>query len=276
MVNIRKSLEFLLNPRNLAVIALALLPSTGISAVKEKPQAELKAEVNVIHTKKGNDYLKQSERPLLRSEEKAALYTRANSEFEKAIALNPDDSKALLGMGKVQLKVGACYEAVSYLQKAIALSKNQESLEALTYAYTCVGDFKKAEQSVEEMFKKNENPARAYNFKGYVLYQKGDHKSAMDNLKKAVQIKPDFYEALNSIGVVYDELGNYDEAVSFTQRALYINPKYPNARYSLGLIYKKAGQLEKAQKELEKAVELSPDAENFINALGEVKYLQKK
>ena len=92
------------------------------------------------------------------------------------------------------------------------------------------GDRDRAERELRAALQGDPGLARAANFLGYVLAQKGDAAGAADAYNRAVEIDPTLYDAHASLGVIYAEhLNDPGRAAQHLERALSLAPDQPGA-----------------------------------------------
>lgn len=136
------------------------------------------------------------------------FYNVAIECFEKAIAIDPNDSRSHLKMGIVYSKKGKKKEAISYFKKTIAI---------------------------------NPELAKAHYHLGVIYAEEGKLKGAISELRKVVAINPDDREAHQKLGVAYDKKGMFNEAISEYKKTLSMNSNMPIINYNLGVVYYKKG-----------------------------------
>ena len=195
---------------------------------------ERKAEVKPIQKLRGalQRTLEQSERArifanigrlYLRSEN----YKKAVSQYEKALALDPQVAEAYNGIGIALVMLERYSDAIAAQNKALAIRP----------------DF-----------------AEAYAGLGLVYLMQKSHELALRHYQKAItlcQNKPKFEEEIHhKIGLILLNQKKYPDAVISFQTALKLNPKNVEAYHNLGLCYAHQEKTEAALISLKKAVEI--------------------
>jgi tetratricopeptide (TPR) repeat protein len=201
--------------------------------------------------------------------------------LERALELEPDDSKSLMARGICQE-----HQAEAGLAKAIA-------------SYT------------EAIELDPENPM-LHNQLGVAFQKTGEHRKAVDQFQKALEIDPRLFVAYNNLGTSLVMLGEYDQAISLYQEGikrhpdltglyfytnlgiafLYknnleraesaflmetaINPEHLQAHLNLGNIYTVKGDYQKAVTEYSRVLALEPDSHSALINLAIVYLVMKK
>jgi tetratricopeptide (TPR) repeat protein len=104
---------------------------------------------------------------------------QGREQFEKVLAIDPNDAPALQNLGILALRGGDVNTAVSYLTRSLAL---------------------------------NPNLPLALNTLGVAYAQMNDYSKAVDAWNRAVEVDPRQYDALYNIGLVESRAGHKEEA----------------------------------------------------------------
>ncbi len=124
----------------------------------------------------------------------------AKQEFETLLTKQPNNPRALSGMGYVYMKQQNFTEAANYLERARA-----EGARGLDGAIATSHFWEKMSQAGSEL-------------------QSGDTQAAIDSYNAALSLKPSSPEALEGLGGAYAQAGNNSEAIDTFQRAVRIAP----------------------------------------------------
>jgi tetratricopeptide (TPR) repeat protein len=162
-------------------------------------------------------------------------FARAQSHFEKAIALNPNYTEAQLSLMVTYNELGQ-YEAARRLYA---------QAQARSHAFP-VDPFVKG-----KLANLHAELAQAYVDAGMLT-------QAIRELDKAVQLAPDFADLRVKLGLLYRDIGEIGLARDQLLAAREINPSYLHARLSLGTLLLGIGQHEAAKQEFDSVLKLEP------------------
>jgi len=214
--------------------------------------------------------------------------------YETALALDPNASSAMTGIGSVLYnRKKQPGKALAWFEKAIglrpsvavnhfnaanalsALNRMDEAIDAYRTAIRLRTDFASAYLNLGNTYKKQRRldeaisayrkalEARkdfpeAYVALGNALRLKKQPQAAIDAYESAIRVKPDYALAHHQLGVTLAALRRWTEAIAAYQRALDSDPGFAPGYYSLGNAWADLGQWNKALQAYEKAVELAP------------------
>ena len=158
-------------------------------------------------------------------------YLQAESSFQEALKISPDDYFALSNLGVVEFQLNK---------------------------------FKEAEESLKKASEKSSDSSFALTTLGIVHYRQGRLDDAETVLRKSVTINPLDFTAHNYLGIVLAAAGKSKAGESEIMKSLEINPNYADAYFNLAVINATSKPPFKsvAKKHYRKAVELGapPDA----------------
>ncbi len=154
---------------------------------------------------------------------------KAETNFKKAIWMNPKYSEALNNLGALYLVKGKYDAAIKYFEMALSNPFYSKPFTALTNM-------------------------------GWAWYKKGDAKKAKEYLLKALNYNPRYSKAYYYLGIIALEEGNLEEAKFYLKRAARFDPNDMESRYMLGEVLFQMGETEKARKVWKSIVELAPDS----------------
>ncbi len=187
--------------------------------------------------------------PLVRAQalEKALQYKAAQTAYQEVISLNPNDTNALLFLGKIEYDLGNDKEALARAEQAlqITLQVRGENHPNMATSYNNIGaalqDLGRAGEALDSYQKALEielaaygenhpNMATSYNNIGAALQDLGRAGEALDSHQKALEIElaaygenhPHAATSYNNIGGALEALGRASEALDSHQKALKI------------------------------------------------------
>ncbi|HBH61307.1 MAG TPA: hypothetical protein DDX85_06115 [Nitrospiraceae bacterium] len=178
----------------------------------------------------------------------------AYTEFQKALALNPNNKETLNYLGYISTRFKKYDEAVSYYKRAISLDPNYaEAVLNLGVTYAEMEDWDQAIKYFKAALSNPvySTPAQAYSNLGYAYYRKGDFVNAEKSLKDGLLRNPVSPMAMYILGLVYIETHNEKAAIEELKKAIGIMPDYTDAHWELAKIYFRTGQKARALKHFE-------------------------
>jgi type IV pilus biogenesis/stability protein PilW len=200
----------------------------------------------------------------------------ASIEFQKALALNPENKETLYNLGYINHHFRKYPEAISYYERTLAIDPDYaEVINNLGVVYTEMGNWDEAIKYFNEALAnpKYRTPAPAYSNLGYAYYKKGDFMNAESATRDALARNPIFPRALYILGMVYIETNREMEAIEEFKKAIGIQPDYMDAHWELAKTYLRRGRKAKALKhfkvvsEKDENRERSREARKYIEQL---------
>jgi len=186
-------------------------------------------------------------------------HTKAISDYNKAIELNPKYALAYNNRGFAYYNLGQHTKAISDLTKAIELNpKFAEAYNNRGVVYRSLGQVTKAIFDYSKAIELNPKFAKAYYNRGIDYANLGQYTRAISDFSKAIELNPKYAEAYQIRGAVYGNLGQYTQAISDFTKAIELDPKYAEAYNNRGVAYAILGKFEEAKEDLLKAVKLNP------------------
>jgi len=141
----------------------------------------------------------------------------AREQFEKALAVEPENELALLGFGSFLLSTNRSVLAERYLRRGIAVERATKEIKSLLYANL-----------------------------GLSLFEQGLFQDAVKAYQAAIAINDGNLNAYNNLAIAYKKLGKKELAKRTFSRLLVVETKSPMAYYGLGLLNDEDGKLDEA------------------------------
>ncbi len=223
----------------------------------------------------------------------AASRDLATADFLRALALEPSNTEAYLGLGEVNLLAGDPAEAMKFFTRAVeegppvpaplvvragarlrtrdtdgALADAEEALKrgsrdpAATIlrgrARCSKGDIGGAQADFEEVAAKHPRYAAAYAGLGDVFRERGNPTRAVTEYDKAIALDPFLVEALHQRGNAARDLGKLERAMADIDRAIVLDPTDPFLYFDRGVISCNRGAWAEAQADFRKGLALRP------------------
>lgn len=226
---------------------------------------------------------------LAEADVKLARWQDAEPVFERVLAIDGNESAALLGLGHCELALKQYEPAVNTLQQLL----RQDSTTILAHfylsrAYAGLGRTADAEHEAELHGKLVEQANS--------VVPREEREVEKATLVQARQMLVDGHEAealqlfrerakgptatvgapYLLVGVVYLYMGRSDDAERCLTKAMAIEPKVHEAHTYLGLLALQQQDLDKAETEFKAELVAEPDSQLAVAELGEVRYRQQR
>jgi predicted O-linked N-acetylglucosamine transferase (SPINDLY family) len=175
---------------------------------------------------------------------------------------------ALVQQAMIHQQAGRLDDAEADYQRALAIDPNQfEALHFLGLLEAQRGRFAEADRLVERSLSINGMRAEAYSNHARILRQMGRPQDAIARCDRALIINPFLVDALLFRGSSLRDLMRLAEALATFDRVLSINPNEPLAHYNRGLtLILIRGREEEGLASLERALALRPSDPDFLIA----------
>ena len=186
---------------------------------------------------------------------------KALGEFQKALALDPNNAEALLNIGAIRQSEGRTDLAQHFVEQALQVDPN--SIGALAQLAEIRRDQDKLEEAIRlfgEALAIDDSQPFLYMGIGDVLQRAGRLEQAEQAFKSVLELEPDSYKARYNLGVTYTNMGRPEDAVAQYEEALELAPDHPEnsaTLNNLGAIFLAAGETDRALEKFEAAVEAS-------------------
>lgn len=199
--------------------------------------------------------------------------TQARRFFEQALALDPENIEAMVGLARVDQNLGASLmtddrsarlaAAETIIAKVLTLAPKHASAHAVLGAVQIFT--KRAAQSIaefEQALALDRNLARAHALIGLAKLFLGRGQETEAHVNEAFRLSPrDTFasEWMIYVGIAKAQLGADAEAVSWMRRGLDANRNYSIAHFHLGAALARLGELEQARTAVQAGLALDPN-----------------
>ncbi|MEU3558232.1 tetratricopeptide repeat protein [Streptomyces fragilis] len=184
----------------------------------------------------------------------------AVAEFDRAIALAPDNPAARFHRGRAHLRAGRPEAAVRDLDVAVRLEPaDARALSQRGEAHRRARRFDEAVADFTAALALDPGQVRALGSRGQVHQQAGRFDEAVADFTAALALDPGYVWALGCRGRSHRQAGRYDEAVADLTAALAARPDHAWALGERGKTHRLAGRLDEAVADLTAALALAPD-----------------
>jgi adenylate cyclase len=153
---------------------------------------------------------------------------QANELAEKGVALDDTSAFALVRLGFIQTFIHRYDQAISNLEKALALAPNSADVNAtFGQVLNYWGDPERALEMMEKAFSIDTIVPANWDFQlGLSHYLLRQYDEALAGFNRAIERAPKYLPTYVFLGCMYAELGRHDEARSTIKKLLEIAPQF--------------------------------------------------
>jgi tetratricopeptide (TPR) repeat protein len=194
----------------------------------------------------------------------------AAEEFERAIAIKPEESRTRLAAGLFYMRENQADAAYTHLKKAEDLGLvNPELLIALSEAEHLRKDEGQSLAYLERASALDPANKSVRRQLGIIYREAGEFGKAIDTLK------PLLPDAKLELGLSYFDSKKFAEAAVLFEELLQTDPNNVDLLYVLGKSYMEQKQYPKAQLMLARVLQLKPDDVDSYSTMGSIFYFQE-
>jgi Tfp pilus assembly protein PilF len=191
--------------------------------------------------------------------------TGAEAAFKEALALEPKEIGAMLGLAEVSLQRKLPLEAEGHLKRALAARPDSaEVLTAYGRYHLSLGRYAEAEVAYKKAIALDRRVVQAHLDLGdlYLTIQRKP-KAAVDAYRGATAAQPHYAPARLGLGMALLASGAKADAISELQEAARLDPENPTAWHTIGRIHASEKRFDQAVDAFSRALEVKP---NFLPA----------
>ncbi len=186
------------------------------------------------------------------------------AQFEKAIAVAPDEPLAYQLLGELMLEQESPEAAHDFLSRGISLAKTTRPTPRhylkLSEAHQALERMTEARRALEDGLGLYPGAAELHAGLGYLLKAEGRDNEAIAAHHRALALNPALAESDFALALALMERGRRDEAVQRLHHALESQPTFPKALLLLGRLEMDAGRIEDAGRYLLPLLKANPGA----------------
>ena len=185
-------------------------------------------------------------------------YSRASSEFKRAISMDPTNSQPYNLLASTYLAQKKYDEAIKTYKNSLSLNPTQASVhQNLGNIYLQQKKYNLAEKEFKEAGKLDPADTVAPYTLGQLYVQTERYAEAETQFKKVSRMAPYDPNPYYSLGATYNKQEKWSEAVKQLTQAVKIRPKMEAAHFELGVAYSALGDTANAQKEVDTLTKLN-------------------
>lgn len=199
-----------------------------------------------------------------------SLFDAALADFNRVIALEPEDADAYYNRGLTHKKAHQLNAAVDDYTRAIKLNpRYAKAYNNRGSIYGRRGLFNKAITDFSQAIALNGANASAYYNRGLAYYSLGTYKRAIEDLEKAIELNPEYRKAFESLAWLratcpVDSLRDGVMAIALAKKARLLAPEgTPTLFDTMAAAYAAAGRFEEAVRYQELAIDYAPETGGF-------------
>ena len=191
----------------------------------------------------------------------------ADSYYQKALAIEPNDPDALHYLGVLRHYEGRSSAAADLIAKAVSLRPNDAAASNnLGVVLDALCRREEAVKAYDRAIAIQPDYAEAWNNRGNAFLGLARPSQALESYDRALALKPDYAEAHNNRGIALHGLRRFAEAVTSFDRALEARTNYAEAFNNRGAALLALGDAAHALESFDRALVFNPDyAEALFN-----------
>ena len=186
-------------------------------------------------------------------------HAEAVTALQKALALSPDSVIVLRHLVVEATKAGNAQIALDAASALAAKSPGNPDDLYLAGAAMLQQNSAGAATVLEQYVALRTDNAKAWLALGMAYVQQKRYADARKPLERSAQLDPTLAEVEYQLGLVAKNDGNSAEAIQHFQRAVKLQPQHAKALWNLGSLYLQAGELQQAQETLQAAEVIDPN-----------------
>ncbi len=189
----------------------------------------------------------------------------ALGDFNRAIALQPENPRALANRAALYQGLGRTADALNDLNEA--LERNPEQYRILNnrgLLLLAAGETPRALADFNKVISLAPGFAEAYNNRGLVLAATGRHEAACADFSRAVERAPGMARAWANRGKCRNKTGDPRAAIRDLEESLRLGLKTPQLYFELGFAWYLLKDFYKARKHFDQCLVLSPGDPNAL------------
>jgi Flp pilus assembly protein TadD len=163
--------------------------------------------------------------------------------YEQALALDPNNTEALLGIAEAYIDMNLRDAASEYIKKAMKLGCDAAKAAYLRgKIHLLSGDYAEAEKEFQRSA-----TVDAKNALGAIYDGRGEHLRAQKLYQQVIAMSPSYIDAYNNMGLSLMLSGKHKEAVHYLQNACSLPSANPAFRSNLAIACALSGDIKQAK-----------------------------
>lgn len=203
---------------------------------------------------------------------KGSYLESAETDYKKALTIDPFRSEAYRDLGRIRFMKGDVKGAIALYEKAFLANPTYVDIGAYLFDFhTLQGDPEKAVAVFEESLKDNPSNIELLTMIGDKFLQIGRLDRAEQYFNRALSMSPDNTKALSGLGMCLQFSGRSEKAFEMLQKALMIDPLEPRIHLGLARYFLVKGDKARAKEELETVIQNDKNNREAVKLLNSIK-----
>ena len=188
-----------------------------------------------MHTKLGDVYCRQDN------------YDEAETEYNVALAIKPDYTKAMSGLAGTYETTGRLDEALELAERMEVVAPQDTAVKRQhAHILLSADKIEKAGEKIQELFAADPDDVHTLNLLGQYYICAGDEKKASGCFKKIRALRPDYTSFYREAGKRHSQKGDYKKAEEFYRKFIDQNPEDTEGYKNMAKLYEDQGMLTQA------------------------------
>lgn len=194
-------------------------------------------------------------------------YAEANLIHKQILAINPEDTAGLLGVGEIAQTLQKYDIASLFFSKVIENDRqNCYAYFQLGRTLALQGNFREAVANFSTTLGFNPDHLGALNSRGVAYTHLLEFGSAVSDFSRVIELEPHSADAYYNRALAYGKLEKFDLAIQDYSQAIYINPRHYQAFNNRGVAYRELRKFEKAIVDFGHSIAIQPNfADGYRN-----------
>jgi tetratricopeptide (TPR) repeat protein len=191
-------------------------------------------------------------------------------QYEKMLAVNPDNAEAHQNLGLALQRLGQFESALSHHEAALAIAPKSAVIRvSLADACRHLARHDDAIVHYAQALAINPGLTDAHINLGGCFHMTGRREQAIRSYQRALAINPGLADAHYNLGNLYAEFGNLDAAIVHYERSIALLPTSAEAHNNLANVLSRRGRLEETIEHYKAAIRLKPTYVSAQRSLGD-------
>ncbi len=201
---------------------------------------------------------------------RSGLYFEGIRQLEEIVAVDPDNTLALTGLGLAYyLHAGQVLKARELFERSLAIEPRQEVPRYfLARIHFALGDLDAAAAQCKAILEFQGEALSALYELGRIHAARGDDASARRHYEAALAVDPSSLPTLLGLGTLHARRREHDEAGRYFRQALGLEPDNAEVLYNVGIWYLQGDDETQAASFLERVLERNPADRDALFVLG--------